>query len=88
MGNKMGNTMFSICGGQSRNRTGDTGIFNPVLYQLSYLPLIFTKKGQFVNCIYSAKTFSDALFINLILSRSNCNFNSSALSNRASSLNL
>src|SRR5687768_10275751 len=24
--------------GQSRNRTGDTWIFNPLLYQLSYLP--------------------------------------------------
>jgi len=41
-----------------------------------------------VNCTYSAKTFSDALLINLILSRSNCSFNSSALSNRVSSLNL
>jgi hypothetical protein len=25
-------------GGQSRDRTGDTRIFSPVLYQLSYLP--------------------------------------------------
>ena len=25
--------------GQSRDRTGDTRIFSPVLYQLSYLPL-------------------------------------------------
>ena len=50
--------------------------------------LNFIKKRQFVNCTYSAKTFSDALFINLILSRSNCSFNSSALSNRVSSLNL
>jgi hypothetical protein len=24
--------------GQSRNRTGDTWIFSPLLYQLSYLP--------------------------------------------------
>jgi hypothetical protein len=24
-------------GGQGRNRTADTGIFNPLLYQLSYL---------------------------------------------------
>ncbi len=27
-----------ISGGQSRDRTGDTRIFSPVLYQLSYLP--------------------------------------------------
>ena len=27
------------CGGQRRNRTADTGIFNPLLYQLSYLAL-------------------------------------------------
>ena len=25
-------------GGQGQNRTADTGIFSPVLYQLSYLP--------------------------------------------------
>lgn len=29
-------------GGQSRNRTKDTGIFNPLLYQLSYLGNIKT----------------------------------------------
>ena len=28
-----------INGGQGRNRTADTGIFNPLLYQLSYLAL-------------------------------------------------
>ena len=26
-------------GGQGRNRTADTGIFNPLLYQLSYLAM-------------------------------------------------
>ena len=26
-------------GGQGRNRTADTGIFNPLLYQLSYLAI-------------------------------------------------
>jgi hypothetical protein len=26
--------------GQSRNRTGDTWIFSPLLYQLSYLPRV------------------------------------------------
>ncbi len=32
-------------GGQSRDRTGDTRIFSPVLYQLSYLPfLVFCGK--------------------------------------------
>jgi uncharacterized MAPEG superfamily protein len=30
-GNEFGN------GGQGRNRTADTGIFSPLLYQLSYL---------------------------------------------------
>ena len=25
------------CGAQRRNRTADTGIFNPLLYRLSYL---------------------------------------------------
>ena len=28
-------------GGQSRNRTDDTRIFNPLLYQLSYLPIVY-----------------------------------------------
>jgi hypothetical protein len=28
---------FSRTGGQGRNRTADTRIFNPLLYQLSYL---------------------------------------------------
>ena len=28
---------FGISGAQGRNRTADTGIFNPLLYQLSYL---------------------------------------------------
>ena len=27
---------FPKCGGQGGNRTPDTGIFNPLLYQLSY----------------------------------------------------
>jgi hypothetical protein len=26
-------------GGQGQNRTADTGIFSPVLYRLSYLPI-------------------------------------------------
>jgi hypothetical protein len=29
--------MLEIIGGQGRNRTVDTRIFNPLLYQLSYL---------------------------------------------------
>ena len=28
---------FDLSGGQGRNRTVDTRIFNPLLYQLSYL---------------------------------------------------
>ncbi len=28
---------FEIFGAQGRNRTTDTGIFSPLLYQLSYL---------------------------------------------------
>ena len=30
---------FDSSGGQGRNRTADTGIFSPLLYQLSYLAL-------------------------------------------------
>ena len=29
--------MHSLLGAQNRNRTSDTGIFSPLLYQLSYL---------------------------------------------------
>jgi hypothetical protein len=32
-------------GGQRGNRTPDTGIFNPLLYQLSYLAKIVTKQS-------------------------------------------
>jgi hypothetical protein len=32
-------------GAQSRNRTSDTGIFSPLLYQLSYLGKLATQKG-------------------------------------------
>jgi hypothetical protein len=28
--------LFAVHGGRGRNRTADTGIFNPLLYQLSY----------------------------------------------------
>ena len=31
------NQGFSVFGAQRRNRTADTGIFNPLLYRLSYL---------------------------------------------------
>ncbi len=31
---------FVLFGGQGRNRTVDTRIFNPLLYQLSYLAFI------------------------------------------------
>ena len=32
-------------GAQSRSRTSDTGIFSPLLYQLSYLGILATEKG-------------------------------------------
>ena len=35
-------------GGQGRNRTADTRIFNPLLYQLSYLAAL---KGRSTDCI-------------------------------------
>jgi hypothetical protein len=39
--------------GQSRNRTGDTWIFSPLLYQLSYLPeieaAILGRMGRFAS---------------------------------------
>lgn len=33
---KVVKTLASKHGGRGRNRTADTGIFNPLLYQLSY----------------------------------------------------
>jgi hypothetical protein len=32
-------------GGRGRNRTADTGIFNPLLYQLSYPALVLACRG-------------------------------------------
>ena len=37
---KVGRVTFGENGGQTRNRTTDTGIFNPLLYQLSYLAIL------------------------------------------------
>lgn len=37
---------FTICSGTGRNRTADTRIFSPVLYQLSYRTVDFPKAGQ------------------------------------------
>ena len=38
-------------GAQSRNRTSDTGIFSPLLYQLSYLGKSFPRRTARVgNC--------------------------------------
>ncbi len=36
-------------GGETRNRTGDTGIFNPLLYRLSYLAFR-NKTAQYTEC--------------------------------------
>ena len=32
---------FEMFGGRGRDRTGDTRIFSPLLYQLSYLATVF-----------------------------------------------
>ena len=39
-------------GAQSRNRTSDTRIFNPLLYQLSYLGSVRTPKGDWKSGAY------------------------------------
>ncbi len=39
------------CGGQGRNRTTDTRIFNPLLYQLSYLAVLVSDKRRALNRI-------------------------------------
>src|SRR4051812_42782356 len=41
-------------GGQTRNRTEDTRIFSPLLYQLSYLAA--RVKGQSKGCVRTAST--------------------------------
>jgi hypothetical protein len=37
---------IEVSGGQGRNRTADTGIFNPLLYQLSYLAMVRCGAGK------------------------------------------
>ena len=52
--------LFEENGAQSRNRTSDTGIFSPLLYQLSYLGVIGKKSGYVVTGIvlrFQAKPF-------------------------------
>ncbi len=46
------NGWFLKLGGQARNRTTDTRIFNPLLYQLSYLAdkdIILARRHRLVN---------------------------------------
>ena len=48
-GNKKGPAFLQVLvfyGGQRGNRTPDTGIFNPLLYQLSYLALLILISAQ------------------------------------------
>ena len=35
---------LGVCGGQGRNRTTDTRIFSPLLYQLSYLASVYARQ--------------------------------------------
>ena len=41
--------------GTTRNRTGDTRIFSPLLYQLSYGTIVLLSDGNAVFLIASAK---------------------------------
>ena len=45
----------STLGGTTRNRTGDTRIFSPLLYQLSYGTICFAT--VFLNCECKGRTF-------------------------------
>ena len=38
-----------LFGGQGRDRTGDTRIFSPLLYQLSYLAMFRIRSGEMVG---------------------------------------
>lgn len=50
---------FRNFGAQGRNRTADTGIFNPLLYQLSYLGNVARIKRVFRKGVKrAAKKFS------------------------------
>ncbi len=40
--------MFRLCG-VTRNRTGDTRIFSPLLYQLSYDTIILCSQGAILS---------------------------------------
>lgn len=53
-GNLLVSGPFCNCGGLGRNRTIDTRIFNPLLYQLSYRA---TKNESISKGIMSLKTF-------------------------------
>ena len=48
----------SFAGGATRNRTGDTRIFSPLLYQLSYGTLL-SRMGLFPFCVAKVGTFSE-----------------------------
>jgi hypothetical protein len=45
----MGSPKSGNNGAQGRNRTADTGIFNPLLYRLSYLGIGLAKQRQAIG---------------------------------------
>ena len=47
-----------LAGGATRNRTGDTRIFSPLLYQLSYGTLFSRLRCKDMNYFFIHKTFS------------------------------
>ena len=51
--------LYLLSCGATRNRTGDTRIFSPLLYQLSYGTIIFLNADAKVGVFFfSAKFFS------------------------------
>ena len=55
-------TMWALNGGQTQNRTGDTRIFSPLLYQLSYLASL-VKAGLMISDLEASTEFFRILSI-------------------------
>ena len=55
----------SLCCGATRNRTGDTRIFSPLLYQLSYGTIVVLRVQSYVlflNCANNSAIFLEIFF--------------------------
>ena len=69
-------SLFTMGGGETQNRTGDTRIFSPLLYRLSYFaePMVKTKLNfKSKVCLRVNRERVEQLIFHSFILRSRCN---------------